>query len=129
MSTTRTGSKKIPPIKGAVPIILAWFFSPCLTATASALIYGLNRYFVLQSKDSAQRSCWVLPILIFVTVMINIYFVFTKGAKKTFAATADDWTDDKVPCICAMKMSCSCVQKYVLVSFVPTYMSIAHNDK
>ncbi len=88
-------SKKVPPIKGAVPIVLSWFFSPVLTATASAIIYGLNVYFVLRSEHAATRSCYVLPILVFVTVMIDIYFVFTKGAKKTLSL-GEDWSDAKV---------------------------------
>ncbi len=86
---------KAPPIKGVVPIILSWFFSPILTACASAVIYGLNVFFVLRSEHSTSRSVYVLPILVFSTVMIDIYFVFTKGAKKSFAPD-DDWSDSKV---------------------------------
>ncbi len=62
-------SSKIPPIKGAVPIILAWFISPILTAACSATIYGLNVFFVLKSEHSTARSYYVLPLLVFVTVM------------------------------------------------------------
>ena len=78
-----------------MPIILAWFFSPILTAIVSATIYGLSRYFVLRSKHSTQRAMYVLPILVFSTVMIDVYFVFTKGAKKSFSSD-DDWSDEKV---------------------------------
>lgn len=78
-----------------MPIILSWFISPLLTAAASAVIYGLNMYFVLSSEHSTQRAVWVLPILIFSTVTIDIYFVFTKGAKKSFTSE-DDWSDEKV---------------------------------
>jgi hypothetical protein len=51
--------------------------------------------------------------------MINIYFVFTKGAKKTFSATADDWTDDKVQLVSL------CVSKVprLLYTFIWMYMS------
>jgi sodium-dependent phosphate transporter len=49
-------STKIPPIKGVVPIILSWFISPILTGFASALIYGLTRYFVLSSPKSTARA-------------------------------------------------------------------------
>jgi sodium-dependent phosphate transporter len=92
-------SSRIPPIKGAVPIILAWFISPILTAAVSAFIYGLSVFFVLKSKNSTARSYYVLPILVFCTVMIDVYFVLTKGAKKSFAPD-DDWSDAKVCVIC-----------------------------
>jgi sodium-dependent phosphate transporter len=71
-------ASKIPPIKGVVPIILSWFVSPILTAITAAVIYGINVLCVLKSKHSLHRSFYVLPILIFATIMIDIYFVFTK---------------------------------------------------
>jgi solute carrier family 20 (sodium-dependent phosphate transporter) len=87
-------STKIPPIKGVVPIIISWFFSPVLTGCASALFYGLTRYFVLLSEHSTERSYYVLPIMVFFTILIDIYFTFTKGAKKSFSSS-DDWSDAK----------------------------------
>jgi sodium-dependent phosphate transporter len=87
-------STKIPPIKGVVPIIISWFFSPVFTGCASAIFYGLTRYFVLLSPNSTERSYYVLPIMVFFTVLIDIYFTFTKGAKKSFSSS-DDWSDTK----------------------------------
>jgi sodium-dependent phosphate transporter len=92
---------KIPPIKGVVPIILSWFVSPILTAIASAVIYGINVFCVLKSEHSLSRSFYVLPLLIFATIMIDIYFVFTKGAKKSLASE-DDWSDAKAAWISAI---------------------------
>ena len=100
-------SSKIPPIKGVVPIILSWFISPILTAAASATIYGLNVFFILKAENSTARSYYVLPILVFCTVMIDIYFVFTKGAKKSFSAE-DDWSDAKV-WLCSLMCECVCL--------------------
>ena len=85
---------KVPPVKGVVPIIISWFFSPVFTGIASAIFYGLTRYFVLLSPHSTERSYYVLPIMVFFTVLIDIYFTFTKGAKKSFTSN-DDWSDAK----------------------------------
>jgi solute carrier family 20 (sodium-dependent phosphate transporter) len=87
-------STKIPPIKGVVPIIISWFFSPIFTGLVSATFYGITRYCVLLSKNSTERSYYVLPIMVFFTILIDIYFTFTKGAKKSFSAE-DDWNDTK----------------------------------
>jgi len=47
----------------------------------------------------------VLPVFVFGTGWINIYFVFTKGAKKTFTeqgtGTGDDWSDSKAAWVAA----------------------------
>jgi solute carrier family 20 (sodium-dependent phosphate transporter) len=75
-------SKKIPPFKGVVPIIISWFFSPIFTGATAATFYGLTRYFVLTSQNSTARSFQVLPIMIFFVITIDLYFIFTKGAKK-----------------------------------------------
>ena len=88
-------STKIPPIKGVVPIILTWFIAPVLTGVASAIIYGITRFFVLTAQNSTERSYYVLPIMTFFTIVIDIYFTFTKGAKKQFQQNADDWDDTK----------------------------------
>lgn len=92
---------KAVPLKGVVPIVLSWFISPVLTGAASALIYGLCNFLVLRSPHSLERSFYVLPVLVFSTVLINIYFVFTKGAKKSFSAS-DDWSDAKALWIAAV---------------------------
>lgn len=85
-----TGSS-FPPYKGVLPIVLSWFFSPILTGIASALIFGLTRVLVLRRKNSYILSFWVLPFAVMLTSWINIYFVFTKGAKKSFQKDGDDW--------------------------------------
>ncbi len=104
-----------------MPIILSWLISPILTAAASALIYGLNVFFVLKAKNSTARSYYVLPILVFCTVMIDVYFVLTKGAKKSFAPD-DDWSDAKVVvCMHVCMYVCMCVCMCVCVSLPRWY--------
>jgi sodium-dependent phosphate transporter len=84
-----------PPYKGVVPIVLSWFFSPILTALASAIIFTGTRTLILRRPDSYRRVFWLLPALVLLTSWINIYFVFTKGLKKTIKGTKDDWSNSK----------------------------------
>ncbi|EFJ43878.1 hypothetical protein VOLCADRAFT_76547 [Volvox carteri f. nagariensis] len=92
-----------PPYKGVVPIILSWFVSPVLTGLCSALFFFVVRTAVLRRERSYQLSFWVLPFMVLFTTFINIYFVFTKGAKKTFQSDAkDDWTDGKAAWVAAV---------------------------
>lgn len=83
-----------PPVKGVVPIVLSWFISPILTGMASALIFGLSRTLILRRPNSYQLSFYTIPVLVMLTTWINVYFVFTKGAKKSLQAE-DDWSDSK----------------------------------
>lgn len=89
-----TSGKSFPPYKGVVPIILSWFISPILTGLASASIFVTTRQLVLRRENAYNLSYYVLPIMVLVTTWINIYFVFTKGAKKTLQSN-DDWSDEK----------------------------------
>lgn len=86
--------KSFPPYKGVVSIILAWFVAPVLTGLTSALIFWTVRFLVLRRKNAYNLSFWVLPLMVLVTVFINMYFVFTKGAKKALS-TGSDWSDTK----------------------------------
>ncbi|GLC32995.1 hypothetical protein PLESTB_000382400 [Pleodorina starrii] len=90
-----------PPYKGVVPIILSWFVSPVLTGACAALFFFVTRTLVLRREKSYQLSFWVLPVMVLFTSWINIYFVFTKGAKKTFQSDGDDWTDGKAAWVAA----------------------------
>ncbi|GBF87500.1 sodium phosphate symporter [Raphidocelis subcapitata] len=75
-----------PPYKGVVPIIMSWFFSPVLTAASSALIFSVLRSAVLRRNNAYNLAFYVLPIAVFITTFINVFFVFTKGAAKTLGA-------------------------------------------
>ena len=90
--------KSFPPFKGVVPIFFSWVFSPLLTATASAIIFLLCRTFVLRRRYASRKALYVLPVAVFGTSWINIYFVLTKGAKKLISQN-NDWSDRKASLI------------------------------
>jgi len=84
------------PYSGIVPIVVTWFFAPTTTACASAMLFFVVRTLVLRSTNSYQRSFWLFPLFVFLTMFICIYFVFTKGAAATFNSDADaGWSDEK----------------------------------
>ena len=95
----------IPPYQGIVPIVITWFFAPIVTGACSASIFLITRTVVLRSSNSYNKSFYLLPIFVFGTTWINIYFVFTKGAKKTFqeqGGSTDEWSDSKAAWIAAV---------------------------
>jgi len=83
-----------PPYTGVLPIVLSWFISPILTSLGAALIFFLVRTLVLRRANGKNLALWLLPPFVLLTVWINVYFVFTKGAKKTLVAHSD-WSDKK----------------------------------
>lgn len=87
-------SGSFPPYKGVISIVLAWFVAPVLTGAASAIIFALVRFLVLRRKNAYALAFWCLPPMVFITVFINIYFVFTKGAKKSLSSSGN-WSDAK----------------------------------
>jgi sodium-dependent phosphate transporter len=74
----------VPIPKGIVPIVVAWFFAPVATGLASSVLFILIRTFVLRTANSYNKALYLLPCFVLFTGWINVYFVFTKGAKKTF---------------------------------------------
>merc|ERR1712113_142461 len=63
-------------------IIASWFVSPILSGLVSAFLFFITRAFVLRPENSAQRSLRFYPILVGVTIAINVFFVVLKGAKR-----------------------------------------------
>ncbi|KAJ9508203.1 hypothetical protein QJQ45_021537 [Haematococcus lacustris] len=85
---------RFPPYKGVVPIILAWFISPIFTSIAAGILFLALRTFVLRRQNGNIIAFWLLPFLVMITVYICVFFVFTRGIKKTLAKDGD-WNDAK----------------------------------
>jgi len=94
--------ESFPPYAGVVPIVISWFFSPVFTAIGAFIIFVTTRTLVLRSSDAVRRSYFVLPLLVMVTIWINIFFVFTKGAKTQLQKNAEEWTFEKSMWIAAV---------------------------
>nr|WNH14453.1 phosphate transporter B 1;1 [Pteris cretica] len=99
-------SKSFPPYKGVLPIVLGWFIAPFLTGAAAALFFYILRTLVLRRKNAFQLSFWVLPPVVFAVAMVNMYFVFTKGAKKYLTEEGKDWSDNKATWVSAVIAAC-----------------------
>jgi sodium-dependent phosphate transporter len=84
----------IPPFGGVVPIILSWFISPILTGIASAFIMFLIRHLILRRKNSVVLAIVSLPVIVFITAWINVFFILTKGAAKILESTGS-WSISK----------------------------------
>ncbi|KAG2441714.1 hypothetical protein HXX76_003330 [Chlamydomonas incerta] len=79
---------QFPYSTGLVPVICSWFVSPVTAGIASGILFFLNRIFVLRRERSTTFAIWVFPVLVFLTVFINVFFVIFKGAKSVAAWSA-----------------------------------------
>lgn len=68
--------------KGVAPIIASWFISPFLSACVSAGLFWFSRKVVLRKENSLQRAYIYFPIIVCLTIVINVYFIIFKGFKK-----------------------------------------------
>lgn len=68
--------------KGVVPIFASWLISPILAAIIGAGLFWISRRFVLRHRNSLQRSYLFFPILVAITIAVNVYFIIYKGFKR-----------------------------------------------
>ena len=68
--------------RGVVPIFASWFISPLLAAAMGACLYWFSRKIVMRHHNSLQRSYIFFPILVTITIAVNIYFIIYKGFKR-----------------------------------------------
>jgi len=81
--------------KGITVIVLSWFTSPIFAAIASSIIFFLCRTLVLRRQNSFEKTFWIMPFAILLTVFINVFFVLSKGAGKMILASGDkSWCAD-----------------------------------
>eukprot|EP00195_Chlamydomonas_chlamydogama_P005795 CAMPEP_0202904830 /NCGR_PEP_ID=MMETSP1392-20130828/31296_1 /ASSEMBLY_ACC=CAM_ASM_000868 /TAXON_ID=225041 /ORGANISM="Chlamydomonas chlamydogama, Strain SAG 11-48b" /LENGTH=650 /DNA_ID=CAMNT_0049592659 /DNA_START=226 /DNA_END=2178 /DNA_ORIENTATION=+ len=76
-----------PYSAGFLPVVLSWFFSPVVGGILSALLFFFNRLLILRRKNSTMLAIYSLPVLIFITLFINLMFVLAKGANKELQET------------------------------------------
>lgn len=81
---------KFPYSQGLVPVVCSWFVSPIASGIVAAVLFILNRFFILRHKNSTTLAIWCFPVLVVITVFINVFFVLFKGAKNEL-----HWTQDK----------------------------------
>ena len=71
-------------VKELVRIIISWFISPVLSGLAGAGLFWLVRRFILRAPNSLGRGLKFYPLLIAVTLAVNIFFVLYKGPIQDF---------------------------------------------
>eukprot|EP00195_Chlamydomonas_chlamydogama_P008518 CAMPEP_0202915878 /NCGR_PEP_ID=MMETSP1392-20130828/66936_1 /ASSEMBLY_ACC=CAM_ASM_000868 /TAXON_ID=225041 /ORGANISM="Chlamydomonas chlamydogama, Strain SAG 11-48b" /LENGTH=670 /DNA_ID=CAMNT_0049608077 /DNA_START=106 /DNA_END=2118 /DNA_ORIENTATION=+ len=74
---------KFPYLEGVITIVISWFASPLLSGLLAALLFLLNRFFILRRENSSRYVWWIMPPLVGITVFINMFFVLLKGASNT----------------------------------------------
>ncbi|BFI29884.1 solute carrier family 20 (sodium-dependent phosphate transporter) [Marchantia polymorpha subsp. ruderalis] len=89
------------PFKGVISIVTSWIMSPILAAAGGALLFWVLRSLVLRRKNAYKVAFWTLPPTILITVFINFYFIFTKGAKKQMDKDGVHWSYSKTAWISA----------------------------
>ncbi|CAM9108492.1 unnamed protein product [Ectocarpus sp. 6 AP-2014] len=70
-----------PYFKGVAAIAVSWVLSPIFSGVASLLVFLTVRAFVLRSPNAFGRSFWVFPVLVMVTIAVNVFVFVYKGAK------------------------------------------------
>ena len=83
-------AKKLHIPGGVVGIALSWIFSPVLSGIFAVMLYGFVRNFIMKSKDSFNRAILFYPLLVFIAVWINSFFIISKGISKAICKKGND---------------------------------------
>ncbi|WIA38221.1 hypothetical protein OEZ86_001565 [Tetradesmus obliquus] len=74
---------------GIVPIVISWFLSPIAAAVVCLIIFLIIRTLVLRRANSTKIAFYVLPVLIIITIWVNLFLILTKGVKGVATITMD----------------------------------------
>ncbi|KXZ41101.1 hypothetical protein GPECTOR_797g20 [Gonium pectorale] len=88
---------EFPYSKGFVPVACSWFVSPISSAIAAGFLFWINRIGILRRENSTTLAIYCFPLLVAVTVFINVFFVIYKGAKNVA-----HWASDKAAWVAAV---------------------------
>lgn len=70
-----------PYVTGVVPIVISWITSPLFAAILAGMLYFFVRTGIMRRTNSTKLAYWFLPVIVLITIYINVFFVCVKGAK------------------------------------------------
>ena len=70
-----------PYVGGVIGMVISWFVSPILSGLISSSLYITIRYFILRKKYEDKYIYYGFPLLVGLTMLLNSFFIFYKGAK------------------------------------------------
>ena len=59
-------------------IVASWFISPLLAGLLSFALFALLRALVLRGPTAPTKAIWCLPVLLLITLFVNLFFILTK---------------------------------------------------
>lgn len=63
-----------------VLIILSWIISPVMSGVLTLIIFSVIKYGALRQNDPITRSLQIYPLMVWLTIAINTFFVIYKGS-------------------------------------------------
>lgn len=63
----------------AIKIFISWLASPLLSGFIAFIIFGLITVFVMRTSDPFKRAYYTFPIVLFVGIGIDLFYVFYKA--------------------------------------------------
>lgn len=91
----KQGAKKLWIPGGIAGIVISWLISPFLSMALGAVVFWLERTFILRAKHSFSRVIYGFPIMVFFTVWIGVFLMLAKGMAKRIC---DDKKEDSMLC-------------------------------
>ena len=76
-----TPKNTFPYVGGVLGMVLSWFISPLLSGLISSSLYGIIRITILRKKYEDKYIFYAFPLLVSITMLLNSFFIFYKGAK------------------------------------------------
>lgn len=80
---------------GVAPIFVSWIISPIMAGLISSGLFWLTRQFILRPQNSLNRSYIFFPVLVLITITVNVYFILYKGiARKIDGMSISEYMGD-----------------------------------
>lgn len=71
-------------------IVASWFISPLMSGIMAYVLYMILRLAVLRGAASYKKAIWCLPILLFVTLFVNMFFILYKVTASSACHTSQN---------------------------------------
>lgn len=73
---------EFPYLSGVSKIVVSWVISPLMSGIVSYMLFYLLKVSVLRQNESTQKALYSFPIIVGITMLINTYFIISKGSKR-----------------------------------------------
>jgi sodium-dependent phosphate transporter len=110
-------------------VFASWFAAPAFAGIISSLFFKTLLETVLKSNDIFERALKTFPLVVFIGVTVNMFFILDKSKNNKRISVDNYKTDVELPGSLGSGFVCAVITYFCLVPYLRRHVTAAHDER